>query len=57
MPPEFRFDWIYRNNGGVVKEFSFGYDRDRSVNFDDEVFYLQHIREEEMEELRKRGLI
>lgn len=37
--------------------FGFGYDRDRPINFDDEVWYAQQFSREEMEELELRGLI
>lgn len=36
---------------------SFGYDRERPINFDDPVFYAQKLTAPEMEELRRRNLI
>lgn len=40
-----------------IGRFSFGYDRVRPVNYEDEVFYMQQIKPHEIEELKKRALI
>jgi hypothetical protein len=39
------------------KRFSFGYDRTRPFNLDDEVLYLQHITADEMGSLKEKGII
>lgn len=44
-------------NPAMWKRFSFGYDRTRPVNYDDPVFYMQHISDSELEELRLRKMI
>ena len=55
--PEAKFQQIQRMRPEPVGTFSFGYDRDRPVNFDDDVFYLQHIQPSELHELNRRGLV
>jgi hypothetical protein len=41
----------------IVRQFTFGYDRERPVNYDDPVFYMQQISPEELTELQNRKLI
>lgn len=43
--------------GDIVKRFTFGYDRERPINWEDPVFYAQQWRPEELEEGRRRGMI
>ncbi len=48
LEAEHRFDW---------KRFTFGYDRGRPFNMDDDVFYIQKVSSEELETLKSKGLI
>lgn len=41
----------------AYKRFSFGYDRDRPITYEDAVWYGQKISQEEIDELRKRGML
>lgn len=54
---ELKFARLERDNPGRFARFSFGYDRDRPINYDDLVFYGQHWSADELKELRKRGLV
>lgn len=40
-----------------VRRLSFGFDRCRPIQYEDHVFYVQQISDEEMDELRRRELI
>lgn len=55
--PETKFQRLEEADWDNVKRLSFGYDRERPVNFRDPVFYLQKITTSEMQELIKRGLV
>jgi hypothetical protein len=52
---ERKFERMARETGEFAQA-SFGYDRTRPVNYNDEVFYMQQITAEEMAELKRRGL-
>jgi hypothetical protein len=41
----------------VVKRLSFGFDRERPIRYEDEVFYAQQITPDELAELKRRQLI
>jgi hypothetical protein len=41
----------------IVKRFSFGYDRERPIGWEDPVFYFQQPKQEDIDEARRRGLI
>jgi len=55
--PEAKYVRLMAAYPNKFKQFSFGYDRQRPVNFDDECFYLQKITDDEMAELKSRGMI
>jgi hypothetical protein len=55
--PETKYGRLQREEPHMVKWLSFGYDRCRPINFDDEVFYGQKWSESEMNEIKKRGLL
>jgi hypothetical protein len=56
--PERKFERLEEKFGkGIVKRLSFGYDRERPINFDDPVWYAQKFTAQELDELRKRNLI
>jgi hypothetical protein len=56
--PEHKFVEIEKIFGsGVVKRFSFGYDRERPINFNDRVWYAQKFTNHELEELNRRKMI
>lgn len=54
---ELKFARLERDHPSLFTRYSFGYDRDRPINYDDEVFYLQHTTPDELKELRRRGLV
>lgn len=56
--PETKFARLEEiNSPGRIRRLSFGYDRERPINFNDRVWYGQKFTPQEMEELRKRCLI
>lgn len=55
--PEDKFARIEEMDPGQVRRLSFGYDRERPINFDDPVWSAQKLNGEELKELRRRGLI
>lgn len=46
-----------QNSPGRIRRLSFGYDRERPINFDDKVWYAQKFSREELDELRRRKMI
>lgn len=44
-------------DGANVRRLSFGFDRERPIQYEDEVFYAQKLSQEELHELNKRGLL
>lgn len=55
--PENKFHAMHVVDPHNVRMFDFGCDRDRPIPWDDPVFYVQHITLDELEEMKKRGLI
>lgn len=55
--PEHKFQKLEDNNPGRIRRLSFGYDRERPINFDDKVWYAQKFTHQELEELKKRKLV
>lgn len=54
---ELKFMRLEQQHPKLFARYSFGYDRDRPINYDDDVFYAQHLQPAEMDELRLRKLI
>lgn len=54
---EHKFERMEKEHSGEWKMMTFGYDRERPFNTDDEVFYVQQITREELELLRSKSLI
>lgn len=54
---ELKFMRLEKKFPGVFARYSFGYDRDRPINYDDKVWYSQHHTPQEIEEMRRRKLI
>lgn len=55
--PEAKFANMRLHHPDQIKQFSFGYDRDRPINYDDPVFYAQKWTPAELMEIERRGLI
>jgi hypothetical protein len=55
--PEHKFVRLEEMDWDKVKRLSFGYDRERPINYEDKVWYGQKFTSTEMEELKNRGLI
>ena len=55
--PEHKFMRLMEQDPANVKQMTIGYDRERPICFDDEVWYAQKFTEAEMAELRRRELI
>lgn len=55
--PETKFAKMEAANPQHYARLSFGYDRERPINFDDKVWFAQKFTEQELQELNKRGLI
>lgn len=56
--PETKFVRIEEKHGTEkIKRISWGCDRERPIPYDADVFYCQQIQPDEMQELKKRGLI
>lgn len=55
--PEAKFNRLIEEHPNQVRQFDFGYDRDRPFNIDDPVFYIQKLTPEELLRLRRCGLI
>lgn len=55
--PETRFRKMQQRNPGMVRQFSFGCDRERPLPVDDEVWYAQKLTRDELLMLRERGLL
>lgn len=56
--PETKFSKIEgMNEPGRIRRLSFGYDRERPINFDDKVWYGQKFTPQEFEELKRRKMI
>lgn len=54
---EHKFARMERAHPDLFKRFSFGVDRARPIPYEADVFYAQQIKPEEMDELKRRGLI
>lgn len=57
MLPEHKFMELMKMFPLLVKQFSFGYDRERPVQFTDRVWYGQKFTKQELLALRHRGFI
>lgn len=55
--PERKFHRLREKHPEIVKALSFGVDRERPLPYDSPVWYAQKFTDEELEELRKRGMI
>lgn len=55
--PEDKFAGLEAMDPGKVRRLSFGYDRERPINFDDPAWYAQKFTGEELKELHRRGLL
>lgn len=55
--PETKFANLEGLFPGRIRRLSFGYDRERPINFDDPVWYAQKFSPAELEELKRRNLI
>lgn len=55
--PEHKFAKLEAAHPQHYARLSFGYDRERPINFDDKVFYAQKLSRNELEELKRRNLI
>lgn len=55
--PEFKFDEMIKNPRNKIGHLSFGYGRDRPIDYNDGVFYLQQITAQEIGDLENRGLL
>jgi len=55
--PETKFAKMEAANPQHYARLSFGYDRERPINFDDKVWFAQKFTAQEIQELKKRGLI
>lgn len=54
---ELKFARLANAHPDKFGRYSFGFDRDRPINMDDEVFYAQHWTGDELRQLRDKGLI
>lgn len=54
---ELKFARLEQENPNLFGRYSFGYDRDRPINYEDEVFYAQHLNPQELQEMKQRNLI
>lgn len=57
MLPEQKFRELENLSQGFIGRFSFGYDRDRPINYDAPVWYGQKFTRAELVEMDRRGLI
>lgn len=55
--PEHKFMALLQRHQKAVRQFSFGYDRERPFNINDSVWYAQKFTSEELKSLRAHGLI
>lgn len=55
--PEHKFVKLEAAHPQHYARLSFGYDRERPINFDDKVFYAQKLSPSELNELKKRNLL
>jgi hypothetical protein len=54
---ELKFARMKEQNPQHFTHYSFGVDRDRPIPYDAEVFYAQHLNQEELAEMKSRRLI
>lgn len=55
--PETKYGRLQREDQSMVKWLSFGYDRCRPINWNDDVFYAQKFSQEEISEAKRSGLL
>lgn len=55
--PEYKFLQIMQNNPALIGFLDFGYGRIRPVNYQDSVFYVQQLNDEEIQYLENTGMI
>lgn len=55
--PEWKMHKMQLDHPDLFTRFSFGYDRARPFNLEDEVFYVQHLSLDELEILKNANLI
>jgi hypothetical protein len=55
--PEHKFSRMRDENPSYIKSLSFGYDRERPIDFNAPVWYAQKFSKHEIEELMRRKMI
>ena len=58
LRPEDKFKRLEAEYGSkIIKRLSFGLDRDRPIDYDAPIFYVQHLTPDELAELKRRNMI